>query len=135
MVQSKHNRHLVGYARELRRNMTIQERRLWYGYLRGHPARFVRQKVMGRFILDFYSARAKLAVELDGSQHFEDAGQTADAHRTAFLQGYDVQVLRIPNNEVDHNFSGVCEAIEQALRRRDEKALSPGGQPLSHGKP
>ena len=71
-MQSKHNKQLVPLARALRKNMTKEERRLWYDFLRDYPVRFSRQKVLGRYIADFYSAEAKLIIELDGSQHYED---------------------------------------------------------------
>ena len=71
-MERKHNIKLVPYAKELRKNMTKEERHLWYDYLRTHPARFTRQKVLGHYIADFYSAKAKLIVELDGSQHYEE---------------------------------------------------------------
>ena len=93
-VQPKHNRELVPLARELRRNMTQEERRLWYDFLRSYPVRFYRQKVLGSCIVDFYCARARLAIELDGSQHAQPDAVLRDAERTAFLQSYGLQVLR-----------------------------------------
>ena len=68
-MQRKHNTNLVPIAKTLRKNMTKEERRLWYDYLRSHPVRFSRQKVLGKYIADFYSAQAKLVIELDGSGH------------------------------------------------------------------
>ena len=81
-MQSKHNKQLVPLARALRKNMTKEERRLWYDFLRDYPVRFSRQKVLGRYIADFYSAEAKLIIELDGSQHYEDENIRKDARRT-----------------------------------------------------
>ena len=97
--------------------MTKEERRLWYEFLRGYPVRFSRQKVLGKYIVDFYSAEAKLIIELDGSQHYEDENMIRDAERTAFLESYGLRVLRIPNNEVSRNFSGVCEYIDAAVKQ------------------
>ena len=97
--------------------MTKEERHLWYDYLRFHPVRFSRQKVLGKYIADFYSAEAKLVIELDGSQHYEDGNMESDAERTAFLKGYGLTVLRIPNNEVNKNFAGVCEHIDTVARQ------------------
>ncbi|MBQ3000167.1 MAG: endonuclease domain-containing protein [Oscillospiraceae bacterium] len=111
-MQSKHNKQLVPFAKQLRKNMTKEERRLWYDYLRIHPARFSRQKVLGKYIVDFYCAQAKLVIELDGSQHYEDKELIKDAERTAFLKGYGLTVIRIPNNEINRNFRGVCEYID-----------------------
>jgi len=110
-MQSKHNKELVPNARELRKNMTPEERHLWYDFLRAHPARCSRQKVLGRYIADFYSAKAKMVIERDGSQHYEGQHQEKDRERTQFLQQYGLRVVRIPNNEVKSNFQGVCAPI------------------------
>ena len=113
----KHNKKLVPFAKRLRREMTKEERHLWYDFLRTHPVRFSRQKVLGRYIVDFYSAAAKLVIELDGSQHYEGDGMEKDAERTAFLEGYGLTVIRVPNNAVAQNFRGVCEYIDAAVRQ------------------
>ena len=97
--------------------MTKEERHLWYDFLRSYPVRFSRQKVLGKYIADFYSAEAKLVIELDGSQHYEDRNVKKDADRTAFLEGYGLRVIRIPNNEVGRNFRGVCEYIDAAVKQ------------------
>jgi len=108
----------TGYARALRRDMTREERRLWYDFLRTYPVRFMRQRPIDRYILDFYCAAAKLAVELDGSQHYDAAGPAADAERDAVLRSWGITVLRIPNNAITENFPGVCEAVDAAVRAR-----------------
>ena len=113
----KHNKALVPNAKNLRKNLTKEERRLWYDYLRTYPVKFLRQKIIGKYIVDFYCAKAKLIVELDGSQHYEEKGMEYDAERTAFLELYSIRVLRIPNNEVIQNFRGVCEYIDLAVRQ------------------
>ena len=105
-------------ARRLRREMTGEERHLWYDYLRTYPVRFMRQRPMDRYILDFYCARARLVVELDGSQHYEGDGPDRDRERDEALAGYGLRVLRFPNNEVRSNFSGVCEAIDREVKAR-----------------
>ena len=97
--------------------MTKEERHLWYDFLRFYPTKFLRQKILGKYIVDFYCAEAKLIVELDGSHHYEDRGMEQDTQRTAYLEQYGVRVLRIPNNEVNQNFSGVCEYIDLAVRQ------------------
>ena len=117
-MQSKHNTRLTPFARQLRKEMTKEERKLWYDFLRSYPVRFTRQKVLGNYIVDFYCARAKLVIELDGSQHFDPAAMEKDAARTAFLEGYDLTILRVPNNEITGNFAGVCEAIDLAVKSR-----------------
>lgn len=117
MIQSKHNKQLVPLAKHLRKEMTKEERHLWYDFLRSCPIRFSRQKVLGKYIADFYSAEARLVIELDGAQHYEDSNAQNDAERTAFLERYGLKVLRIPNNEVNSNFSGVCEYIDTAVKQ------------------
>ena len=116
-MQSKHNKQLVPLAKQLRKEMTKEERHLWYDFLRTYSVRFSRQKVLGKYIADFYSAEAKLVIELDGSQHYEDQNIEKDAERTAFLEGYGLTVIRIPNNEVSKNFRGVYEYIDAAVRQ------------------
>ncbi len=116
-MQSKHNKQLVPLAKQLRKEMTKEERHLWYDFLRTYPVRFSRQKVLGKYIADFYSAEAKLVIELDGSQHCEGSNAEKDAERTAFLDGYGLTVIRIPNNEISKNFHGVYEYIDTAVRQ------------------
>ena len=116
-MQPKYNKQLVTMAKQLRKEMTKEERHLWYDFLRTHSVRFSRQKILGKYIADFYSAEAKLVIELDGSQHYKDVNIEKDAERTAFLEGYGLTVIRIPNNEVNSNFRGVCEYINTAVRQ------------------
>ena len=116
-MQSKHNAKLVPLAKELRKNMTKEERHLWYDFLRSYSIRFSRQKVLGKYIADYYCAEAKLVIELDGSQHYEEEEKKKDIERTVFLESYGIRVIRIPNNEVMHNFYGVCEYIDAAVRQ------------------
>ncbi len=115
-MQSKHNKQLVPLARARRKNMTKEERRLWYDFLRDYPVRFSRQKVLGRYIADFYSAEAKLIIELDGSQHYEDENIRKDARRTEFLEAYGLRIIRVANNEITENFDGVCDYIDAVVR-------------------
>ena len=116
-MQSKHNKQLVPLAKQLRKEMTKEERHLWYDFLRSYPIRFSRQKVLGKYIADFYSAEAKLVIELDGSQHYEPTYTKKDDVRTEFLKGYGLMVIRIPNNEISRNFRGVCEYIDAAVKQ------------------
>ena len=116
-MQSKHNKQLVPLARQLRKEMTKEERHLWYDFLRVYPVRFIRQKILGKYIADFYCAQARLVVELDGAQHYEEANAQKDEERTAWLMGYGLKVIRIPNAEVNRNFSGVCEYIDAEVRQ------------------
>ena len=103
-------------ARTLRGNMTPQERRLWYTFLRAYPVKFYRQRVVGRYIVDFYCPLAALVVELDGSQHFEPSGAGRDMRRDAELAALGLLVLRFSNEEVNRNFSAVCDEIDRKVR-------------------
>ena len=116
-MQAKYNKQLIPFAKQLRKEMTKEERHLWYDYLRRHPVQFSRQKVLGKYIVDFYSAEAKLVIELDGSQHYDVNQMQRDAERTVFLEGYGLTVIRIPNNELNRNFRGVCEYIDAAVKQ------------------
>ena len=118
-MEYKHNKELTENAKFLRNNMTKEEKHLWYDYLRKSPVKFSRQKVLGRYIADFYSAKAKLVIELDGAQHFEKENRIYDEKRTEFLEQYGLKIIRIPNGEINTNFEGICryldEQIEQSL--------------------
>ena len=116
-MQSKHNKQLVPLAKQLRKEMTKEERHLWYDFLRSYPVRFSRQKVLGKYIADFYCAEAKLVIELDGSQHYEPDNAQKDDERTEFLKEYGLKVIRIPNNEIGRNFRGVCDYIDVAVKQ------------------
>ena len=117
-MDRKGNPELVPLARNLRKEMTREERKLWYQFLRHYPVRFYRQKVLGKYIADFYCAKAKLVIELDGSQHYEEQGQKKDAFRTQYLEGYELEVLRIANNQLTENFEGVCTYIDWVVKQR-----------------
>ena len=117
-MDNRRNSALVGNARTLRREMTKEERHLWYDYLRHHPAKFRRQAVFGKYIVDFYCAKAKLVIELDGSQHYEPHNQEADRIRTEYLEQFGVTVVRFANTDINQNFRGVCEYIDCQVQTR-----------------
>jgi len=108
-------------SQKLRREMTRQEKHLWYDYLKSCPTTFRRQKQFGHYIVDFYCAGARLVVELDGSQHYEPEEQQRDAERDQYLSGLDLAVLRFSNLDIDRNFKGVCTAIDREVRERGGK--------------
>ena len=105
-----YNPQLVARAREMRKNPTVAERKLW-GYLRNFPVKFWRQKPINHFIVDFYCPKLKLVIEVDGDSHFTDSGLVYDEERTRVLEGYSLRVIRFTNDEVVQNFEGVCEQI------------------------
>ena len=104
------------FARKLRREMTPQERHLWYDYLRTGPAQFRRQKQFGGYIVDFYCARYNLVVEIDGSQHYEPEEKQRDEKRDQYLSGLGLKMLRFSNADIDRHFDGVWSAIDRAVR-------------------
>ena len=97
--------------------MTKEEKHLWYDFLHTYPVRFSRQKVLGKYIADFYSAEAKLIIELDGSGHYTKEGIEYDAERTSFLEEYGLKVIRIPNIAVNKNFHRICEYIDHLVKQ------------------
>ena len=115
-LEPKHNPALTERAKTLRKNMTKEERHLWYNFLRGYLPRFLRQKVIDGYIVDFYCHEARLVVELDGSQHYEEKGLLSDQIRTDKIEKRGLTVLRIPNNAVNQNFSGVCEYLDHEVK-------------------
>lgn len=112
----KHN--LISTARTLRKNMTPQERHLWYDFLKSYPARFQRQKAIGNYIADFYCHKANLIVEVDGSQHFTEKSLACDSVRTEQLQEFGVTVIRFSNYDVNTNFYSVCSEIDRVVKER-----------------
>ncbi|MBQ3110688.1 MAG: endonuclease domain-containing protein [Clostridia bacterium] len=116
-MDRKHNKDIVPLAKNLRKNMTKEERHLWYDFLRTYPVKFLRQKILGKYIADFYCAKANLVIELDGSQHYEENGMENDFERTKFLEGYGIKVIRISNLDVNRNFEGVCEYIDCLVKQ------------------
>ena len=105
-------------ARKLRREMTPHERKLWYLFLRKYPTKIYKQRIIDRFIVDFYCASAKLVIEIDGSQHYDEPGQVYDSQRTAILESYGLKVVRYSNKEIDREFRAVCAQIDFLIRER-----------------
>ena len=109
---------LLRCAQNLRKNMTKEERHLWYDFLKVYPIQFKRQYVIGNYIVDFYCYRAKLIIELDGSQHYDPDVILYDQNRTNYLQQQGYLVLRFTNTDVTKEFRAVCERIDYAVRSR-----------------
>ena len=112
----EYNANNVVLAKNLRKNATKQEKRLWYDFLSHYEVRFQRQKAIDNFIADFYCHRAKLIIEIDGSQHFTEDGKRKDEFRTGILEGYNLQVVRFTNYQIDTNFRGVCSYIDDIVQ-------------------
>ena len=116
-MDRKYNKENVAFAKSLRKSMTKEERHLWYDFLRAYPVRFSRQKILGKYIADFYSASAGIVIELDGSQHYENSAELKDKKRTEYLEQYNLRVIRIPNNWINQNFKEVCEYIDGIVKQ------------------
>lgn len=116
-LDRKHNKDLIRVAKNLRSNMTKEEKHLWYDYLKNYKVRFSRQKILGKYVADFYCAKANLVIELDGSQHYQEKELDYDKARTEYLSIFNIKVVRIPNNEVNKNFDGVCRYIDMTVQQ------------------
>ena len=119
-MNEQYNSKLILYAKKLRNNMTKEERHLWYDCLKLLPVTAHRQKILGNYIVDFYIASAKLVIELDGSQHYEEMGRIKDMERDAYLKGAGYTVLRYSNADINQRFRSVCEDIYNRLQRNAE---------------
>ncbi len=107
------------YSTQLRNEPTPQERRLWYGFLRTASPQWNRQRIIGDYIVDFFCAKSKLVIELDGSQHYGENGLIEyDRIRTDYFQALGLKVLRFTNTEIEQNFSSVCEMIQREAAQR-----------------
>ena len=112
-----YNKENIPLAKALRKNMTPWERKLWYGFLRNYSVRFQRQKAIGNYIVDFYCAKARLVIELDGGGHYTAKQLEKDEFRTKKLEDMNLTVLRICNLDIDRNFNGVCEFIDLEVKK------------------
>ena len=113
-----YNKNNIPFAKDLRKSATEQENKLWYRFLSKQAVRFQRQKSIDNYIADFYCHKAKLIIEIDGSQHYSEDGRRSDDFRTEKLEGYDLRVIRFTNYQVDSNFEGVCLYISKIMKEQ-----------------
>ena len=125
-----YNEKNIVLAQNLRKNATPQENHLWYDFLSKYEIRFQRQKPIDNFIADFYCHKAKLIIEIDGSQHYTEEGKQKDEFRTEILEGYDLKVIRFTNRQINTKFRSVCEYIDTVV----QASLREGGGPRSGGR-
>ena len=118
-----YNKENIPLAKALRKNMTPWERKLWYDFLRYYPVRFQRQKAIGNYIVDFYCAKARLVIELDGGGHYTPEQTEKDKLRTKDLESMNLTVVRICNLDIDRNFRGVCEYIDLTVKNLSPSQL------------
>ena len=98
--------------------MTRHEKHLWYDFLQHYPVKIYKQRIIDNFIVDFYCHKAKLIIELDGSQHYTDEGLAYDEERTQILNKYNLEVLRFSNLDIDKNFNSVCTMIDEIIKEK-----------------
>ena len=116
--QIKKNNDLLKIAKILRRNMTRQEKHLWYDFLKRYPVKIYKQRIIDNFIADFYCHQARLVIEIDGANHYTIDGKAYDEARTEVLERYGLYVLRFSNNDIDDKFDGVCYEIDKIIQER-----------------
>lgn len=114
------NKNLKNLSTNLRNHSTAEENKLWYEFLRTYPIQFNRQRIIGSYIVDFYCAKARLVIELDGSQHYEPDTIKSDTERTKFFEGLGLKVLRFSNLDINKNFYEVCTVIDNEIQLRKE---------------
>ena len=105
--------------------MTKQEKHLWHVFLRKYPVRIMRQKIIGVYIADFYCAKAKLVIEIDGNQHFKIDGHQKDIEREKFMQSFGIKTIRYSNNDINKRFNCVCADIDKQIKNRISSLLTP----------
>ena len=116
------NESLKKYAVEMRKNQTDEEKKVWYQILKGRTPKFHRQRIIGNYIVDFYCPQLRLAIEIDGYQHFYEENIEYDNKRTEYIESQDIYILRFENTEVNKDIeyvryiiNNVCEAREKGL--------------------
>ena len=117
-MNDTHNGALTSNAKKLRKEMTKEEKHLWYDFLKDLPVNINRQKVIGNYIVDFYIPSAQIVIELDGSQHYEEAAKLKDDARDKCLSDMGILVLRYTNQEINSKFYGVCANIQKHIDER-----------------
>jgi len=111
-------------AQELRREMTAEERHLYYDYFKHLSVTVKRQRPFGYYIADFYIAKANLIVELDGAQHYEADGKAWDLERDRFFTEQGILVLRYTNADINQRFRAVCEDITLHIEKRSGERMT-----------
>ena len=112
------NKKLKGISSSLRKNATPEENKLWYEFLRTYSVRVNRQRIIGDYIADFYCSKAKLIIEIDGSQHFYEKSAVKDKIRTEFFESLGIKVIRFQNDEINQCFYEVCTRIDEEIKQR-----------------
>ena len=119
-----YNKKLVSNARTLRKNMTPEEKHLWYDFLKRLPFNVRRQHNIENYIVDFYIAEKKIVIEVDGRQHLLHEHKEADKQRDAVMSSWGIVVLRYSNDSIRNNFNTVTADILKHLEL-DYRDLKP----------
>ena len=115
------NNKMLPRAKELRHEMTKQEKHLWYDFLQHYPVKIYKQRIIDSFIADFYCASARLVIEADGPQHYSEQGLAYDEQRSAIMLKYQIKVIRFSNEEIDNHFDNVTATIMKEISERMEE--------------
>lgn len=108
---------LIKNSQSLRKEMTKEERHLWYDYLKKSPFKVHRQYVVGNYILDFYIPCAKICIEIDGEQHYKSAVKEYDTERTEWLSSQGITMIRYDNRDINQRFRAVCDSLSRILEK------------------
>ena len=119
---TEYNKNTKNISRTLRKNMTPHEKQLWHKFLKNYPVKVYRQRPINNFVVDFYCSKAKLAIEIDGSQHYEETGIKDDSSRTQILNECGIDVIRFSNYDINTNFEGVCMEIDKVICLKIDKS-------------
>ena len=122
-MNKRNNTKLTGISKVLRKNMTDAEKHLWYDFLKDLPETVNRQKVIGKYVVDFYCASANLVIELDGSQHDSLQGLSEDYIRDEYLKSLGITIIRYSNYDIFHNFNGICEYLDEFIATHKSKSV------------
>lgn len=112
-----YNEKNIVLAKNLRKKATPQEKHLWYDFLKDYDTKFQRQKAIGEYIVDFYCPSLKIAIEIDGNQHYSKEGIDKDKIRTEAINKQGVQIIRIPNKLIDKDFTSTCEYLDAEIKK------------------
>ena len=119
-MRRERNENLQNNTKALRKNMTPEEKHLWYDFLSSYPKRFRRQEILGEYIVDFYCREAKLIIEIDGAQHYLPDSIEYDKKRTEYFSKMGIEVLRFLNKDIKFDFNNVCAYIDKIIKQRVE---------------
>ena len=116
----RYNKNYVSLAQNLRKNMTPEEKHLWYDFLKKLPITVNRQKNIGNYIVDFFIAKNRIVIELDGMGHGFEENIEKDKIRDEDFNNLGITVLRYSNNDINQRFNSVCQDILLHLGLNEE---------------